>query len=86
MNIPEAARRIQYVGRIMLIISAATVTLVIALVLLARFTSTFANVSFSIGEPIFLSIGLSFTGLTLLILGWIIEGLATPSGPDTSSD
>jgi hypothetical protein len=86
MNIPEGARRIQYVGRIMLIFSAGGFTLILLITLLARFSNAVPGIAFGIIPALVLSLYPGFIGLMFLIVGWIVEGFATPSKPDRPND
>jgi hypothetical protein len=83
MNILKGARRIQYVGRVGLAIAAAMFAFGLITGLIAYFTG---RVSFAILPAVFLCFYPAIFGTIFLVIGWIVEGFATPSNTESSAD
>ena len=76
MNIREGARRMKYVGRLMLSIAFVALLLIILATLIANYART-VNFPFF---PLFIVLWLwpTILGAAFLIASWIIEGFAQP--------
>ena len=84
MNIREGARRIKYIGRLMLSLAFAALLVIILFTLIARYASTF-NFPFS---PLFIVLWLwpTIIGTMFVIAGWILEGFAEPPSNSTAHE
>jgi hypothetical protein len=87
MNILEGARRIQYVGRVALAIAAAVFAFSLIATLIGYFTSSSGFLGVAI-LPILIVLCLYPTifGTIFLVIGWIVEGFATPPKTESSGD
>jgi ABC-type multidrug transport system permease subunit len=79
MNIREGARRMQYIGRIVLSLTAAAFVLIILVSMIGYYTSLFPPPL----AIILLCFFPAILGTLFLATGWIVEGFALP--PQDSS-
>lgn len=84
MNIREGARRIQFIGRIALSISATAIILIILAALINRYISAFSFPFF--GVIALLCIYPAIIGTLFLVTGWIVEGFAEPMRNNTAHE
>lgn len=84
MNVLEGARRIKYIGRVGLAIAAAAFVFGLITAAISSFTGIMPLVYLPI-----LVLGCLYPaifGAIFLVVGWIVEGFATPPKTESSAD
>jgi hypothetical protein len=84
MNIREGARRMQYIGRIALSLTAAAFVLIILVALIGHYTSKFTFPFFP--ATLLLCFYPAPIGTLFLVTGWIVEGFAEPQPNSTAHE